>query len=234
MGKLLSSRTMILIIGLLMGALILQGIRKIRNSYFLVSNYESKQSWNDRYHKEDAFSYTPPIDSNSKVFVGDSETAFFNVSECFPPHVRNRGISGNTTLNVLDRIVPITLGKPKKIFIQIGINDLNAYDREPEDIIITYKKIIDTIKSVSPSTKLFIQSIFPVAAPDNSSFLKKIAKTNQLIKQYCDYKQITYINVYDHLLQKDGGVDTSMVYDGLHLNAKGYSVWYNQVKPFID
>jgi lysophospholipase L1-like esterase len=220
---------------LLSAILLLLICREIRNRYFFKQNYESKESWRERYHHEDAFSYVPAIDSSSIVFIGDSQTEGFNVNECFPSaKVLNRGLFGNTSLNVLDRIIPIINTKPKKMFIQIGINDLNWGGRSPDDLFITYKKIIDTVRKISPSTILFVQSIFPVAAPGTSSFSKKIIRTNLLLKQYCDVVKIKFINIYDCLLQKDGGIDTSMTYDGLHLNGKGYAVWRNEVKPFVN
>ena len=38
-------------------------------------------------------------------------------------HVKNRGISGDTTDGVLQRLSSITDGKPSKLFLLIGIND---------------------------------------------------------------------------------------------------------------
>ena len=60
------------------------------------------------------------------VFVGDSITEGGLWSEWLPGvDVINRGISGNTTQDILDRMPHIVSVKPDKLFLMIGVNDLN-------------------------------------------------------------------------------------------------------------
>jgi lysophospholipase L1-like esterase len=62
----------------------------------------------------------------SIVFLGDSITDFFRVNEFFPGvYVINRGISGDTTDGVLNRLAESVYElSPSKIFLMIGTNDL--------------------------------------------------------------------------------------------------------------
>jgi hypothetical protein len=65
------------------------------------------------------------LDSSDVVFVGNSLTEGFPLTEMFHNiNIKNRGISGNTISDVLDRITPIAQAHPRKMFIEIGINDL--------------------------------------------------------------------------------------------------------------
>jgi len=66
---------------------------------------------------------------NSKkdiIFLGNSITAGAEWSELLQnQHARNRGISGDITFGVLERLDEVTEGKPAKVFILIGINDIS-------------------------------------------------------------------------------------------------------------
>ena len=63
---------------------------------------------------------------NEIVFIGNSITeGGKNWSEKFNiPNIRNRGIGGDVTDGVLERLGEIIFFKPKAVFILIGINDL--------------------------------------------------------------------------------------------------------------
>lgn len=68
-----------------------------------------------------------PTSKKDIIFLGNSITNGGEWAELLGnPHVKNRGISGDRTDGVLDRLHVITKGKPAKIFLLIGINDLSA------------------------------------------------------------------------------------------------------------
>ncbi len=72
----------------------------------------------------------------------------------------NRGISGDVTFGVLNRIADITERKPSKLFVLIGINDLSR--NTPDEIIVeNIFKMVSKVKSGSPSTVIYVQSILP-------------------------------------------------------------------------
>ena len=60
------------------------------------------------------------------VFFGDSITEVYKVDEFFPKrNVINSGISGDRTENLLERMDDVYRYNPSKVFLLIGINDLN-------------------------------------------------------------------------------------------------------------
>lgn len=68
-----------------------------------------------------------PTSKKDIIFLGNSITNGGEWAELIGnPHVKNRGISGDRTDGILDRLHVITKGKPAKIFLLIGINDLSA------------------------------------------------------------------------------------------------------------
>lgn len=65
-----------------------------------------------------------PNESNEIIFLGDSITDRCEWFELLSnPNVKNRGLSGDKTSGVLDRLSEITESKPFKVFIMIGVND---------------------------------------------------------------------------------------------------------------
>ena len=76
-------------------------------------------------------------------------------------HVKNRGISGDICMGVYDRLDAILKGKPAKIFLLIGINDVSR-GTSADTIVNRIGMITQKIKQDSPKTKLYLQSVLPV------------------------------------------------------------------------
>lgn len=82
-----------------------------------------------------------PTSKKDIIFLGNSITNGGEWAELLGnPHVKNRGISGDRTDGVLDRLHVITKGKPAKIFLLIGINDLSG-GRSIEEIAKTSMRL---------------------------------------------------------------------------------------------
>jgi len=66
-----------------------------------------------------------PVTSNDIVLAGDSHTQFYDSQEYLKGYkIVNRGIMGDNSAGLLNRLDEITKGHPKKLFIQIGLNDI--------------------------------------------------------------------------------------------------------------
>ncbi|WP_316766845.1 GDSL-type esterase/lipase family protein [Pedobacter frigiditerrae] len=163
------------------------------------------------------------------VFLGNSITAGTDWAKLLNlPQARNRGISGDITYGVLERLQDIIDGKPKKIFILIGINDISR--NIPDSAILSnYKKIVDRIRKGSKKTQIFFNTLLPV----NASFEKfknhygkddHILYLNSEIKKLAA-KNVTVIDLYSQFLDKDNHLRAELTKDGLHLIPEGYKVW---------
>jgi lysophospholipase L1-like esterase len=169
---------------------------------------------------------------NSKkdiIFLGNSLTAYVDWYELLGnTKVRNRGISGDITFGVLERLDEVIEGKPAKVFILIGINDISR--SIPDSVVLkNYNNIITTIKKESPRTKVFFQTIMPVnnEFPAKNQFNKdtRISWLNDQIKLLGKQENFTVIDLHPHFLGADMKLDKRYTEDGLHLNAEGYKLW---------
>lgn len=172
------------------------------------------------------------VNDENIVFFGDSITEGYNINEFFPDtYVVNSGVGGNKTIQLLDRIeTDVYKYNPSKVFILIGINDLNN-GISKKDILNNIQKIINGIKINRKYTKIYIESIYPINRTMldeiKFSFNKDISNStiidvNSGIRTLCEENEVTYINVYDSLLDTDGNLKKVYTKEGLHLTDLGY------------
>lgn len=178
------------------------------------------------------------ITSKDIVFIGNSITNGAEWNELFPQkRVKNRGISGDTSEGVFDRLDAVVKGKPAKIFILIGVNDISR-EIKVETIVLNMKQIVEKIQKELPKTKIYIQSILPVN-PDFEMFKghmkpELIKEINQFYQNIAQEYKVNYIDLYSHFLE-DGTDKMNKKYtnDGLHLLGEGYLLWREIVKPYL-
>ena len=180
-----------------------------------------------------------PDSTEDIIFLGNSITARAQWNELLQlPQARNRGISGDTTFGILERLDEVTKGQPAQIFLLIGINDISR-NFPDEEIIQNYETIITRIQKESPNTRLVVQTILPV----NSSFGEferhyhkdgHIAKVNAGIKQLAKKYGLTLIDLHPLFLDDSGSLKAEYTDEGLHLNEKGYLHWAEILRPYFE
>ncbi len=179
------------------------------------------------------------VSSGSIVFLGDSITDGGEWSELTgTSNALNRGISGDRAEWLMQRMPAIVDGRPKKIFLLIGTNDLSE-GRTVDQVVKDIASCVEYVKIKSPKTKLYIESIFPVNGENFDKFKKhypnteKIVQVNERLKQLCQKHGLEYIDVYSALVDSSQRLSIEYTNDGLHLMASGYKVWVEVLKPYI-
>ena len=175
---------------------------------------------------------TFPVHPEDIVMLGDSLTDLTRWHELIPGvAIKNRGISGDTTLGVLKRLDPIVCGKPLALFLLIGTNDIPWYVFTSDQTILKrYEAILNRFKEESPETKIFVQSILPRELRYKTRVLKLNEKLKLLAKRY----GCTYIELFPHFSNKSGGMRRDISNDHLHLKAEGYQIWVEVIQPYLD
>ena len=180
-----------------------------------------------------------PNATSDIIFLGNSLTAYTNWNELLSNNnIRNRGISGDTSFGILERLDEITEGKPAKIFLLIGINDISR--NVPSYVILkNIKKIINQIQKESPETKIHLQTLLPVnntftRYPNHYNKDEEIALVNRGLKELSIENNITLIDLHPHFLDDENRLDRKYTEEGLHLNTEGYNLWGKILLPYLD
>lgn len=180
-----------------------------------------------------------PTSESDIIFLGNSISNGGEWAELFngDSRMKNRGISGDFSEGILDRLDGILKGRPNKIFLLLGTNDI-ARNIPVDTLLSNYEKIIQRVKLESPKTELLVQSVMPVN-PDFNMFqghmnADKIKSFNESLKVLAEANNLKFIDLYNPLLQKDTDkLDPNYTNDGLHLLADGYLKWADIIRPYI-
>lgn len=188
------------------------------------------------YVKRVAYFESLPYKKNSIVFLGNSITEVGQWSEFFlSKNVVNRGISGDVSYGVLNRLPYILSQHPQKIFLTIGVNDIKR-GLPLDELAKVHERIIKLIRTKSPKTQLFVQSILPV----NEKMLaeiyvkitnQKINKANAVLKELSSKYNCVFVDLHQSPLKNtEGELKKEYSTDGLHLQPEAYLVWANYLK----
>lgn len=163
------------------------------------------------------------------VFIGDSLTDNAEWHDLFlDVSIANRGISGDRSAGILNRMDTIISTGAKKAFLMLGVNDINR-GINIDLIFDNYKKII--IELQENNIEPYVQST--LFTDLNSIDNHNIEELNLKLKAFCKKKSITFIDL-NPLLSKSGRLSKNYSFDGLHLNGKGYSVWSQAIYKYIN
>ena len=207
---------------------------------FVLPQWAQERKYSTFYEQRASLFEKLPITSEDIVFLGNSITNGCEWAELFQnEHVKNRGISGDVCMGVYDRLDPVVKGKPAKIFLLIGINDVSR-GMAADTIVSEIKMIIHKIKRESPKTKLYLQSVLPVNGcygmfNGHTSRWQVVKQINDLLVPLAKKEEIVYIDLYSRFVDGDTGkMNPEYTNDGVHLLGEGYLLWRDIVKPYVN
>lgn len=190
------------------------------------------------YHQRVSLFRALPRTKEDIIFLGNSITDGGEWSEQFADlRIKNRGISGDFTIGVLNRLDEVYTRQPQKVFLLIGTNDL-ARNIPPDSVAGNIFRIAALLKKHLPKTTLYVQSIFPVNEKfgkfsGHTSKRQQIDAVNkQLWRQAASYGY-HYIDVFATLADSSGRLSAEYTNDGLHLTGPGYMKWANVITDAI-
>jgi lysophospholipase L1-like esterase len=187
-----------------------------------------------------------PIDL---LFIGDSITAGWASraqdiwDKYYGPHnAANFGIGGDRTQHVLWRITNGELDgiRPRVIVLMIGTN--NTGRDSPDRIAAGVEKIVATIRTKLPETKILLLGTFPRMKGYAKQGVK-IAPINSLIgkldlsrasRSNDDGKMVRYLDISEKFKDADGEIPVDIMPDGLHPSSKGYQIWADAMQPLLS
>ena len=167
------------------------------------------------------------------LFLGDSIVEYFPLYELLktPKTVINRGIRGYRSDLLLEYLDSLLFGQAvDKIFLLIGTNDIGK-EIPQQETVKNVESIIQTIARNYPLAEICLLSVLPVnESPTYKKRVhrrsnRKIQSLNHVYHEMTSaYMNVTFVNVYDSLLDEAGQLAEAFTSDGLHLTVAGYQV----------
>ena len=163
--------------------------------------------------------------------IRDRAWSFFNKNFFIENPFVNRGISGQTTPQMLIRFKSDVVNlNPKSVVILAGINDI-AGNTGPISIENTAENIISMAEiALANNIRVFICSTLPALDFPWSPGLNpssKVIKLNKILKDYCKNKNLEYVDYYSFMSDENGGLkvpEYTSADDLVHPNKAGYNV----------
>ena len=194
---------------------------------------DALQDWNQlsRYHAANEELKKQPADRKRVVFMGDSITDGWRLAQQFPgkPYI-NRGISGQTTPQMLVRMFPDVIAlQPAAMIVLAGTNDI-AQNTGPA----TLKMIADNLQAMTElaqlhGIKVILCSVMPISdyTQRKQSIQRPpedILKLNAWMKEYAAKAGAIYADYFTAVADEKGMLKDGFSGDGLHPNPKGYEL----------
>jgi len=176
---------------------------------------------------------TPP--PNPILFTGSSSIRMWSsLRSDFPQqNVINRGFGGSHLEDLVFFFPKIVVPyRPKKIVVYSGENDIEV-GQNAENVLADFKALVEVRDRSLPGVPLIYISMKP-------SILRwakwpEMKRGNDLIKADAEkHKRVTFVDVSGAMLGADGKPKPDLFLgDGLHMNAKGYEIWRDILRPYL-
>ncbi len=169
------------------------------------------------------------------VFTGSSSIRMWkDVQKMFPGHqIINTGFGGSQTSDLLYYVYDLIYRyHPKKVFIYEGDNDI-AVGKSTETIMTEMEELIRRINEFDPTMEIVLISPKPSIARWN--LRGKYQRLNKKLRLLADETpKVQFVDMWDVMVDRNKLNRDIFLEDGLHMNAKGYALWYNALKSYVN
>lgn len=183
------------------------------------------------------------------VFTGSSLMEMFPIEDWVKelgdnaPIVYNRGVSGYRTTDMLPILDACVFElAPRKVFINIGTNDLTDPDLTIEQIMENYDQIITMIEDKLPGVIIYMMAYYPINYDAASEEMKpcllirtneKIRAANEQVAQLAAKHGQKYIDVNAPLTDEQGRLKAEYTIEGMHIKPEGYRAIFDDVMKYV-
>ena len=190
---------------------------------------------------------------NEVLFVGSSLMEHFPLNELAQSMginivMYNRGISGYKIEDLVKAKEECIFElQPRKIFINIGTNDVGDHSYVQEKLIEEYKNLLIEIKNRLPKASIYVMAYYPVNAKEDfglpAEIHERMFKTrtneallevNKAIEKMAGELHLPFINVNNGLVDGEGNLKKEYSTDGIHMYPNGYQNILTNLRTYIE
>jgi len=154
--------------------------------------------------------------------------------------VLNLGFGWDRIQNVLWRLNNGELDgiHPRLVIIHVGTNNTsetkNARRNTAPEIVEGISEVYKKVHLKVPEAKIVVMAIMPMEQFPDHPRRQLINETNRLLKIYAQEQNITVVDIGPKMLTPDGILSKDITSDFCHPTEKGYQIWANAIRPFVN
>lgn len=183
------------------------------------------------------------------VFAGSSLMEMFPVEEwqhelgTDAPKLYNRGVGGYRTEDLLPIVdLCVTDLRPRKVFINIGTNDLSDASVTIDALMQRYDRILTLIEEKLPQVRIYLMAYYPINEEAADEGMKaclrirtneRIAAANEAVQQLAQRHGQRYIDVNAPLKDEQGRLRAEYTIEGMHIRPEGYRTIFPLVAAYV-
>ena len=198
--------------------------------------YDTVRYIPEHYRERRAVFAREAASSGGVVFLGNSITEFGDWKRLLGDSgAVNRGIAGDNTFGMLDRLSEVIALRPRTLYIEAGINDIGQ-GVPPAQIAGNIGSMVQWVRVKSPDTRVYVMSVLPTnghAQTDYPEICGKnamVREVDRLLVAQASVRGYTYLDLASRVVSASGELDERYAQpDGLHLNEAGYRVWVGMI-----
>jgi lysophospholipase L1-like esterase len=183
------------------------------------------------------------------VFTGSSLMEMFPVEKFAAeegpdfPVVYNRGVggwrSGDMLLCLNEMVIDL---QPRRVFINIGTNDLSDASVTIDALIARYDEILSRIVAAVPGVEIILMAYYPINYEAADEGMKanlrirtnaRICEANAAVEALGARRGYRFINVNAPLMDCEGRLRADYTIEGMHIKEIGYRAIWPLVKAAI-
>ncbi len=205
------------------------------SSFSLAQNQTcDPKKWEETIQEFEKMDQTDPPSKNGILFIGSSSIRGWDLDTYFEDYETiNRGFGGSHMEDCLYYTNRIVIPyQPKIIVVYEGDNDI-AFGKNPKTVLKHYKSFVHKVHAELPDTEIVYIAIKP--SLKRWLLVEKMREANRLIEEYTHQDPLLHFADIDTPMIGADGMPRRDIFkdDGLHLNAKGYTLWSNVLLPFL-
>jgi lysophospholipase L1-like esterase len=175
-----------------------------------------------------------PPKPGAVFFAGSSSIVLWDLKKWFPDKACVNVGFGGSVIRDSTHFAPriLTPHKPGTIVFYAGDNDI-AQNRSPEEVFSDFRAFVGAVRKENSTCHVLFIPVKPSIA--RWKRFDTQTKANALVRDFCSNgEHLGYIDIVPLMLRPDGTPDPELfVKDGLHLSAKGYELWTDEVSKAL-
>ncbi len=139
-----------------------------------------------------------------------------------------------TTDKALSYVSDVKDKNPSKVYLLVGLNDLNYGTRSGADVAERIETIVSSLKENIPSAKIYVVSLLPITPDFEAKSSVKIKQTdiddaNKKLTEDAASMGATFIDIADAFKDGSGYLNTKFSTGGYNLNHNYYPFFLNKL-----